>query len=423
MKPEAILNELKWRGLWADCTDEAGLGERLAKGPVTVYAGFDPTADSLHVGHLLPLLGLRRFQQFGHTPIALAGGATGSIGAPSGKSAERNLLTAEEIEANVAKITGQLERLMDFGASDNAARLANNATWFSAVSFIDFLRDVGKHFSVNAMVTKESVKNRMEGAGISYTEFSYMLLQAYDYYHLQQKDGCELQIGGSDQWGNITAGIDLIRRKAGTSAYGLTMPLLTKSDGTKFGKTAGGAVWLDTARTSVYKFYQFWINTEDAKVIDCLKYFTFLEREEIDALEAAHTSAPGAREAHRKLAFEVTKLVHGEGWAKDVVGASQAIFGGDPTGLKQEVLEEVIEELPKAEARPELGLLDALVCTGLCGSNSEARKAVQGGGVYLNGERLVDFRMNLGDEAYLHGKYALLRKGKKNYAVLLKARD
>ncbi|MEM1058704.1 MAG: tyrosine--tRNA ligase [Verrucomicrobiota bacterium] len=421
MQPEAILDELKWRGLWADCTDEAGLAARLAEGPVTVYAGFDPTADSLHVGHLLPLLGLRRFQQFGHTPVALAGGATGSIGDPSGKSDERNLLSRDEIAANVAKITGQLERLMDFTAAGNAARLANNADWFAAIGFLDFLRDVGKHFSVNAMVAKESVRNRMEGAGISYTEFSYMLLQAYDFYHLHQTENCELQIGGSDQWGNITAGMELIRRKAGAGAFGLTMPLLTKADGTKFGKTAGGAVWLDPARTSPYKFYQFWINTEDAKVVECLKYFTFLEREEIETLEAQHGEAPGAREAQRRLAEEVTTLVHGADATADAVRASRILFGGDVTGVSEAVFEDVAAEVPRAAVRLDadgLGLLDALVAAKLCGSKGQARKDAQGGGVYLNNVRVEDAAARIGGGDFLFGKYVLLRRGKKNYAVL-----
>src|SRR5579862_7762527 len=285
----SILEELEWRGLVADCTDKAELAKRLAS-PLTLYCGFDPTADSLHVGNLVPLLALRRFQLLGHHPIALAGGATGSIGDPSGKSAERQLLTRETLDANIACVKEQLRRLLAFETKTNPARLMDNATWTAPVSFLDFLRDIGKHFSVNMMVAKESVRARMEDreAGISYTEFSYMLLQAFDFYHLRQEFNCELQIGGSDQWGNITAGSDLCRKKLGAHVFGLTLPLITNADGSKFGKTVAGAVWLDPRRTSVYRFYQFWIRTDDRDVIRYLKFFTFLSRPEIEALEAKH---------------------------------------------------------------------------------------------------------------------------------------
>ncbi len=299
-----IYEELTARGLVADCTDKDELLKRLASAPVTLYCGFDPTADSLHVGNLVPLLALRRFQLHGHHPIALAGGATGSIGDPSGKTAERQLLTREVLDGNIASVKEQLRRLLDFETKTNPARLLDNATWTAPVSFLDFLRDIGKHFSVNMMVAKESVRARMEDreTGISYTEFSYMLLQAFDFYHLRKEHHCELQIGGSDQWGNITAGGDLCRKKLGAQVFGLTVPLITNADGSKFGKTVAGAVWLDPRKTSVYKFYQFWINTADADVIRYLKYFTFLTEEEIATAEQRLKEDPGARIAQTELA-------------------------------------------------------------------------------------------------------------------------
>src|SRR6266567_5422461 len=305
--------ELKWRGLLADCTNAVELAKRLAAAPITLYCGFDPSAESLHVGNLVPLLGLRRFQLFGHHPIAVAGGATGSIGDPSGKTAERQLLTKETIATNIASVKVQLGRLLDFDTKTNPARLVDNASWTSNVSYLDFLRDIGKHFSVNHMIGKESVRARMEDreVGISYTEFSYMLLQAFDFYVLCRDYQCELQIGGSDQWGNITAGIDLCRKKLGRQVFGLTLPLITNADGSKFGKTEAGAIWLDVRRTSVYKFYQFWVRTDDRDVIRHLKYFTFLTREEIGALEREHAEKPQARAAHTALAKAVTDLVHG----------------------------------------------------------------------------------------------------------------
>src|SRR5215472_10357132 len=307
---EHILDELEWRGLIADCTDKAELAKRLAA-PITLYCGFDPTADSLHVGNLVPLLALRRFQLLGHHPIALAGGATGSIGDPSGRTQERQLLTKEVLGANIAKVKEQLRRLLDFDTNTNPARLMDNATWTEGVSFLEFLRDIGKHFSVNQMVAKESVRARMEDreTGISFTEFSYMLLQAFDFYVLLRDKNCELQIGGSDQWGNITAGIDLIRKKLSKTAYGLTLPLIMNADGTKFGKTVAGAIWLDPAKTSVYRFYQYWIRTDDRDVIRYLRFFTFLSQDEITDLEKQHAENPGARAAHKALAKAVTDLL------------------------------------------------------------------------------------------------------------------
>lgn len=309
-----IFEELEWRGLLVNCTDTSGLTKRISAGPITLYCGFDPTADSLHVGHLVPLLALRRFQNAGHFPIAVAGGATGSIGDPSGKSSERKLLTKEQIKSNVESVRPQLSRLLDFDSHSNPARLMDNADWTDRLTYLDFLRDFGKHFTVNQMITKESVRARLENReeGISYTEFSYMLLQSYDFCHLHQHFNCELQIGGSDQWGNITAGIDLIRKKLCSYAFGLTLPLVTKTDGTKFGKTEDGAIWLNANKTSIYSFYQFWINTSDKDVIRYLKLFTFLTREEIEILEKCHADNPNKREAHHALANAVTQLIHGE---------------------------------------------------------------------------------------------------------------
>lgn len=419
-----IIAELEWRGLVADCTDAEELGKRLASGPITLYVGFDPTADSLHVGNLVPLLALRRFQMAGHRPIALAGGATGLIGDPSGKSAERNLLSPDVLETNIAAVKQQLQGLLDFEAGELAARLLDNASWFAPITFLDFLRDTGKHFSVNAMVAKESVKNRMGGVGISFTEFSYMLLQAYDFYHLRQVHGCELQVGGSDQWGNITAGIDLIRRRDSVPAWGLTLPLLTNADGTKFGKTEAGAVWLDPKRTSVYRFYQFWINSDDRDVIQLLKYFTFLDRDALNALAQAHEENPGRREAHRALAEAVTTLIHGKEAMQDAVRASQILFGGDLEGISEELFGDVAGEvptkdIPRADLDGEgIGLLDLLVTAGLCPSKGQARKDVQGGGIYVNNVRCDDFSASVGADRLLFGKHLLLRKGKKNYVVL-----
>jgi tyrosyl-tRNA synthetase len=423
----SILQELEWRGLIADVANREELERLLVlrAAPLTLYVGFDPTADSLHLGHLIGLLILRRFQLAGHRPIALAGGATGMIGDPSGKSAERNLLSQESLEANIAGIQGQLRRLLDFDSTTNPALLLNNADWVRPISVLDFLRDIGKHFSVNAMMAKDSVRSRMEGAsGISFTEFSYSLLQAFDFLHLCEAHGCLLQAGGADQWGNITAGIDLIRRKHERMACGLTTPLLTKTDGTKFGKTEGGAIWLSPEKTSVYRFYQFLVQVEDAQVIQLLRYFTFLTQEEIAALEAQHAASPERREAHRKLALELTTLVHGEGAARDAIRASEILFGGSLEGITEAQFGEVIAEVPNSTqpsanlGQPEAGLTDLLLAAGLSPSKSQARKDVEAGGVYVNNVRATDAKAVLGAGDLLFGKYVLLRKGKRNYALL-----
>jgi len=419
-----ILQELEWRGLIADCTDAAALSQRAQ--PITLYCGFDPTADSLHAGHLVPLLALRRFQNLGHHPIAVAGGATGSIGDPSGKSAERQLLTKDHIKANVEAVRPQLAKLLDFETKTNPARLVDNADWTANVSYLDFLRDIGKHFSVNQMVAKESVRARMEDrdAGISYTEFSYMLLQAFDFYVLCRDYDCELQIGGSDQWGNITAGIDLIRRKLGRAAYGLTLPLITKADGTKFGKTESGSVWLDPARTSVYRFYQFWINADDRDVIRYLKFFTFLGREEIEALEKQHNENPGARAAHRALAKAVADLIHGPSATAEAQRTSEILFGGELAGVSETTFKEIVGEVPTKDlekpklAGSGLALIELLVHAGLCPSKGQARKDIEGGGVYVNNVREAHIQRTVAANDLLFGKHILLRKGKKNYVVV-----
>jgi len=421
-----ILEELQWRGLLADCTDPQELAKRTSPGPITLYCGFDPTADSLHVGNLVPLLALRRFQVLGHRPIPLAGGATGSIGDPSGKSQERQLLTHEVLSANITKVKEQLCRLLDFDTPTNPARLLDNATWTAPVTFLEFLRDIGKHFSVNQMVAKESVRARMEDreAGISYTEFSYMLLQAFDFYVLCRDHNCELQIGGSDQWGNITAGIDLTRRKLGRPVFGLTLPLITNADGTKFCKTAAGAVWLDPRRTSVYKFYQYWIRTDDRDVIRYLKFFTFLCQDEIAAFDKQHTEDPGARAAHKALARAVTDLVHGPSATTEAIRASEILFGGELAGISEAIFNEIVGEVPTKEiAKAELDgagkpLVELLVLTGLCPSKGQARKDIEGGGAYVNNVREASILHSIATKDLLFGKHLLLRKGKRNYVVL-----
>ncbi len=420
-----LIEDLTWRGLLADCTDIDELSKRLAQGPIVLYAGFDPTGDSLHVGHLVPQLTLRRFQLAGHHPISLAGGATGMIGDPSGKSAERNLLTREQLAHNVECIKGQLARLLDFDCAGNPARLVDNADWTAPLSFLDFLRDVGKHFPLSAMLAKDSVKLRLgsEG-GISYTEFSYQLLQAYDFYHLRQSMNCELQIGGSDQWGNITAGCDFVRRKLGVSVHAWTFPLITKADGGKFGKTESGAVWLDPERTSPYRFLQFFVNTEDAKVGEYLRKFTFLSREQIETLEAAHAANPGAREAHRALAREVTALVHGAEAADAAIAASGILFGAEIGDTPEGVFRDVIAEIPNAALDAGTldgegaSLIDLLVQSGLCPSKGQARRDLEGGGIYLNNLRSSGIEQRVTRNDLLFDRYLLLRKGKKSYAAL-----
>jgi tyrosyl-tRNA synthetase len=420
-----ILADLKWRGLLADCTDFEALGKRLVEGPLTLYCGFDPTADSLHVGNLVPLFGLRRFQLAGHRPIALAGGATGMIGDPSGRSSERNLQTREQVDHNIAQIRGQLSRFLDFDCPTHAARLVDNATWTAPISYLDFLRDIGKHFSINVMVGKESVRARMESdTGISYTEFSYMLLQAFDFCHLRQEFGCELQTGATDQWGNITAGIDLCRKRLHTTVWGLTHPLLTKSDGTKYGKSASGAVWLDAARTSPYRFYQFFIQSEDADVGKLLRVLTFLPQEQVEDLERQQSANPGARPAQTALAREITTLVHGKTACEDAIRASAILFGGELAGVQESTFNEIVGEVPTREIErsrlegPGLALTEVLVHAGLCPSKGQARKDLEGGGIYLNNVREASVQRLVTTNDLLFGKHVLLRKGKRTYTVV-----
>ena len=422
-----IIEELEWRGLVSDCTDLEALTQRLAKGAVTLYCGFDPTADSLHVGNLVPLLALRRFQQFGHKPIIVAGGATGSIGDPSGKSAERQLLTHEQLKANIEGVKKQLAGFLEFDGEANAALLVDNADWTAPLSFLDVLRDVGKHFKVNAMVAKESVRARMEDrdVGISYTEFSYMILQALDFHHLCVQHECELQIGGSDQWGNITAGIDLIHRRQNRQAFGLTLPLITNADGSKFGKTEAGAVWLDVARTSIYQFYQYWVRVDDRDVVRYLNFFTFLHRDDVEALARQHSEQPQARIAHKALAKEVTALAHGEAAANEAIRASEILFGGELDGITEATFQEIAGEVPTHEIKLDrfggegLWLPELLHEAGLAQSRGQARKDVKGGGVYVNNRRTDDEQHKLQSGDLLFGKYLLLRRGKRNYAVVL----
>jgi tyrosyl-tRNA synthetase len=421
-----IFEELEWRGLVADCTDKPALCQRLAQGPVTLYAGFDPTSDSLHVGNLVPLLALRRFQQHGHHPIVVAGGATGLVGDPSGKTVERQLMTRELLETNIAAVKQQLRRWLDFDSKTNPARLMDNADWIAPISFLDFLRETGKHFSVNQMVAKESVRARMEDreSGISYTEFSYMLLQAFDFFHLRKVCNCELQIGGSDQWGNITAGMELTRKQLGARVFGLTLPLILNSDGTKFGKTAAGAVWVDPRKTSVYRFYQFWIRSDDRDVVRYLKLFTFLSQDEIAALAAGHQARPEGRAAHKALARAMTDLIHGPGATAEAARASEILFGGGLDGIAEATFNEIVGEIPTRDLeRAKLEgagapLAEALVLAGLCPSKGQARKDIEGGGVYINNVREAGSQRNLTAADLLFGRHLLLRKGKRNYVVL-----
>jgi tyrosyl-tRNA synthetase len=416
-----LLDDLKWRGLIAQTTDEAELRKVLAK-PITLYVGFDPTAPSIHVGNLVVLFVLRRFQLAGHNPLPLVGGATGLVGDPSGKNEERTLNTTEVVGQWVDRIKGQLSKFMDFDSSKNPAVMVNNLDWTAPMSAIEFLRDIGKHFSVNQMLNKDAVSSRLEKDGISYTEFSYQVLQSMDYLELYKRYNCTLQIGGSDQWGNITAGLDLIRRVESASAHALTVPLLTKADGTKFGKTAGGSVWLDPEMTSPYAFFQYWLNSDDKDVINFLKVFSFKSRTEIEALESAHTANPGAREAHRELARELTSLVHSPEIAERVEEAARALFGqGDLATLDESTLASALAQLPhtRIEKGAEIPTwVDLLVATGVVDSKSAARRIVKEGGAYLNNEKVVgeDFRLQKTD--FLCEKYAVLRKGKRDLAAV-----
>ena len=423
MTPQSkvLIDDLKWRGLFSQSTDEAALIESLKK-PTTLYIGFDPTAPSLHVGILVVLLALRRFQLAGHIPIALVGGATGLIGDPSGKNEERSLNTTDVVAAWVERIREQVSKYLDFQAKPNAAIVANNLDWTSPISAIEFLRDIGKHFSVNQMLAKDSVASRLEAGGISYTEFSYQVLQSYDFLELYRRHNCTLQLGGSDQWGNIVAGLDLIRRVESGSGHALTIPLLAKADGSKFGKTAGGAIWLDPEMTSPYAFFQYWLNTDDKDVINFLKVFSFKSRAEIEVLEKAHNENPGAREAHRALARELTSIVHSEDICNRVELAARALFGqGELSELDEVTLASALAELPRTTVKsgdPIPTWVDLLAATGVVDSKSAARRIVKEGGAYLNNTKISgeDFAPEKSD--FLCGKYAVLRKGKRDLAAV-----
>ncbi|HGO8692482.1 TPA: tyrosine--tRNA ligase [Neisseria meningitidis] len=428
----SVIQDLQSRGLIAQTTDIEALDALLNEQKIALYCGFDPTADSLHIGHLLPVLALRRFQQAGHTPIALVGGATGMIGDPSFKAAERSLNSAETVAGWVESIRNQLTPFLSFEGG-NAAIMANNADWFGSMNCLDFLRDIGKHFSVNAMLNKESVKQRIDrdGAGISFTEFAYSLLQGYDFAELNKRHGAVLEIGGSDQWGNITAGIDLTRRLNQKQVFGLTLPLVTKSDGTKFGKTEGGAVWLNAKKNSPYQFYQFWLKVADADVYKFLKYFTFLSIEEIDAIEAKDKASGTKPEAQRILAEEMTRLIHGEAALQAAQRISESLFAEDQSSLTESDFEQLaLDGLPVFEISDGINAVEALVKTGLASSNKEARGFVNAKAVLLNGKPAEANNPNhaaerpddaclLTDEHKRFGKYTILRRGKRNHALLV----
>ena len=417
MSATNLFDELTWRGLIYDATE--GLADLFGRERVTAYIGFDPTASSLHIGSLLHLMTLARLQRFGHSPIAIAGGGTGMIGDPSGKSQERTLLTAAEIEANIAGIKPQLGHFLEFDRPGNPARVVNNADWLAAFDLLGFLRDTGKYFTVNYILQKESVNRRLESEeGISYTEFSYLLLQARDFVELFDRYGCTLQMGGSDQWGNITAGIDLIRKLRGQKAHGLVTPLVTTAAGVKFGKTEAGTIWLDAARTSPFRFYQFWLNTDDRDVVQYLKFFTFFDRETIAALDEATKAAPERREAQRVLAREVTGLVHGVEHASRAEHASTVLFGEDITTLSVEDVLAVFDDVPSTDIAAEafgdgLGMVDLVARVQLAPSKSEARRLVQSGGVYLNNRRALDVGSRITSAEAIHHELLLLRKGAK----------
>jgi tyrosyl-tRNA synthetase len=422
-----ILSDLRWRGLIHQTTEqESALARWLAERPRTLYAGFDPTAESLHVGSLMPLLLLRRFQKAGHRPIAVVGGATGMIGDPSGKSEERKLLSVEALRANIAGIEIQMRQFLDFEAGPRQALLVNNFDWMSRFSYVDFLRDVGKNFPVNVMLAKESVSARLDrqDSGMSYTEFSYMLLQAYDFVHLNEKHGCELQVGGSDQWGNITAGIDLARRMRGVQLYGLTSPLLTKSDGSKMGKTESGTVWLSAERTSPYQLYQYLINVADADAGMCLRFLTELSHEEIQSLDAARLADPAKRESQRRLAEELTRLVHGQAGLAAAGRATDVFFGAEISELSDRQLGEIFADVPSKElprGRLEgdgLSIIDALVESGLAKNKSDARRTIEQGGAYVNNRRADSIDVKLSSKHLASETVIVLRSGKKNYALL-----
>ena len=414
----ALLEELQWRGLIYQQTDEQGIEDLLNKEQVTLYCGADPTADSLHIGHLLPFMTLRRFQEHGHRPIVLIGGGTGMIGDPSGKSEERVLQTEDQVAKNVEGLSAQMHKLFEFG-TDKGAVLVNNRDWLSQISLISFLRDYGKHVGVNDMLGKDSIQSRLEN-GISYTEFTYTILQAIDFGHLNRELNCKIQVGGSDQWGNITSGIELMRRMYGqTEAYGLTIPLVTKSDGKKFGKSESGAVWLDAEKTTPYEFYQFWINQSDEDVIKFLKYFTFLSKEDINRLEQSRDEAPHLREAQKALAENVTEFIHGKEALDDAIRISEALFKGDLKSLSIKDIKAGFKEVPQVEvSKATTNIIDVLIESGIASSKRQAREDVNNGAIYINGEREQSVDYNLTDEDKFDNEFTIIRRGKKKYFMV-----
>ncbi len=420
-----LLDELSWRGMIQDIMP--GTREQLEKELTTGYIGFDPTADSLHIGSLLPILLLVHFQRAGHKPIALIGGATGMVGDPSGKSEERNLLNEETLQRNILGVKAQLEQFLNFSPTlPNAAELVNNYDWFKSISFIDFLRDTGKHITVNYMMAKDSVKKRIEGeTGISYTEFAYQLMQAYDFYWLFQQKQCKLQMGGSDQWGNMTTGTELIRRKCGGEAFVFTNPLVTKSDGGKFGKTESGNIWLDPARTSPYQFYQFWLNASDTDATRWIKLFTFLTREEIDSIIETHQQNPSARTLQRKLASEVTSFVHGHAELSKAIETTEKLFSNQQAPIESlsetdlgQIQGVVKVEVDKASLAEGIDIVSLLANTGIFPSKGEARKTIQAGGVSINRKKIESVELLVDSSFLLHQRYILIQKGKKNYFLI-----
>jgi tyrosyl-tRNA synthetase len=418
---QTVYDELNGRG-FVKQVSHAGIGDFL-RDPATVYVGFDPTADSLHVGHLLPIIALAHFQRHGHKVIFLVGGATGMVGDPSGKSEERNLLTPEMVARNSAAVKEQLTKFLDF-EGDNPVIMLDNNDWIAPMSFIDWLREVGKHFTVNYMLAKDSVKSRLASeAGISYTEFSYMTMQAYDFLYLFQKYGCRLQCGGDDQWGNITAGMELVRKALGEQVYCLTFPLLTTSSGEKFGKSAGNAIWLDANRLSPYRFYQFWMRTEDADVAKLLKLFTLVDLQEIDGICKEHEKAPDQRIAQKRLAEEMMRMVHGDAGLVTAKNASEVMYGGDLTGLALGELDDIFADVPSVgvsmdEVSGGVQLAELLHKSGLCASKSEARRLIKQGGCYCNNKRITDEHCKAGHQDFLHGAMMVLRAGKKEYCLV-----
>lgn len=417
----ALIQDLEWRGLLYQQTDAEGMEKLLNEGPVSLYVGVDPTADSMHIGHIVPLLTLRRFQQAGHKPILLVGGATGTVGDPSGRSEERQLQTMEQVEANVRGLKAQMERMFDFNSgAENAAVLVNNNDWIGPMTLIDFLRDYGKLINVNYILNKDTVASRLD-SGISFTEFAYTLIQGVDFNHLYDHHNVRIQVGGSDQWGNITTGLEMIRKThdENAKAFGFTIPLVTKADGTKFGKTAGGAVWLDAKKTSPYEFYQFWVNTADADVVKYLKIFTFLTREEIEALEVSVQEEPHLRKAQKTLAAEMTKLIHGEEGLDAAERITAALFSGDLKALSVEEMKVAFSGVPSVEvAKEDKNIVDLIVEAGISSSKRQAREDVTNGAISVNGEKVQDLEYTVDAKDRLEDAFTIIRRGKKKYHMV-----